>query len=507
VRSYGGRQWIFAHDGDLAPDYSERLALGDHPAFDPLGRTDSEHAFCWLLSRLNAERARALADVPPDRLHAWLRTLNEGGQLNLLLTDGEHVAAYHDVAGAGRLHWTRRVPPHATAELRSESIEIRLDSPEDPNRTALLFSSTPLTADGWQAVTPGGLILGRRGQVVWADVPELGRGGNGQSARAPAPPPGQVETGQQPAAAQPLPAAGTGPAASASGRTLAIEHRTHYAYERPVERSSHRLLLQPLEDRTQRILEYSLQLEPNVARNEYEDVFGNLALNFEIERPFSELEVVSRAVVHVESRPSLEERTAERRHSIPIAWMPWQRQMLSAYLLPPELPETQLRELSEFAMSFVERNDYDLVSTLLDLNQTIYRDFEYVSGATTNETTAFEVYESRRGVCQDFANLLICLARLLNVPARYRMGYIYTGADYANKVQSEASHAWVELYVPWVGWHGFDPTNGIQVGSDHVLVACGRNYRDATPTSGTIYRGAGLETLTISVRVEEVTDG
>jgi transglutaminase-like putative cysteine protease len=74
-------------------------------------------------------------------------------------------------------------------------------------------------------------------------------------------------------------------------------------------------------------------------------------------------------------------------------------------------------------------------------------------------------------------------------------------------VQSEASHAWVELYVPWVGWHGFDPTNGIQVGSDHVLVACGRNYRDATPTSGTIYRGAGLETLTISVRVEEVTDG
>jgi transglutaminase-like putative cysteine protease len=99
---------------------------------------------------------------------------------------------------------------------------------------------------------------------------------------------------------------------------------------------------------------------------------------------------------------------------------------------------------------------------------------------------------------------MMCLARLLHVPARYRTGYIFTGADYENKIQSEASHAWVELYVPRVGWHGFDPTNGRQVGSDHVRVACGRNYRDATPTSGTIYRGGGAETLTVAVRVEEV---
>jgi transglutaminase-like putative cysteine protease len=158
-------------------------------------------------------------------------------------------------------------------------------------------------------------------------------------------------------------------------------------------------------------------------------------------------------------------------------------------------------------MSFVERNDYDLVGTLLDLNETMYNDFEYLSGFTTNETTPFQVYESRRGVCQDFANLMICLARLLHVPARYRMGYIFTGADYENKIQSEASHAWVELYLPRVGWHGFDPTNGIQVGADHVRVACGRGYRDATPTSGTIYRGGGTETLSVSVRVEEWSEG
>jgi transglutaminase-like putative cysteine protease len=110
-------------------------------------------------------------------------------------------------------------------------------------------------------------------------------------------------------------------------------------------------------------------------------------------------------------------------------------------------------------------------------------------------------------VCQDFANLLICLARLLGIPARYRVGYIYTGAQYENKVQSDASHAWTELYLPWFGWQGFDPTNGCLVGRDHVRVACGRHYRDATPTSGTILRGGGTETLSIAVRVEPIDEG
>ena len=154
-------------------------------------------------------------------------------------------------------------------------------------------------------------------------------------------------------------------------------------------------------------------------------------------------------------------------------------------------------------LSVVERQDGDLVQTLLDLNTTIHRDFRYESGSTTLNTTPFDVYVARRGVCQDFANLLICLARVLGIPARYRVGYIYTGGNYENKVQSDASHAWAELYLPWSGWIGFDPTNGILAGADHVRVACGRNYRDATPTSGTIYKGGGMETLTVVVKVQE----
>ncbi|MCA9602613.1 MAG: transglutaminase family protein, partial [Myxococcales bacterium] len=87
-------------------------------------------------------------------------------------------------------------------------------------------------------------------------------------------------------------------------------------------------------------------------------------------------------------------------------------------------------------------------------------------------------------------------------PARYRVGYIWTRADHANQIQSQASHAWAELYLPWHGWIGFDPTNGCLAGLDHVRVAAGRNYVDATPTSGTVYTGGGMETLTVDVRVE-----
>jgi transglutaminase-like putative cysteine protease len=153
-------------------------------------------------------------------------------------------------------------------------------------------------------------------------------------------------------------------------------------------------------------------------------------------------------------------------------------------------------------MSFVKRNDYDLLDTLLDINHTIFREYEYKQGVTTVATTAFDVYVSRRGVCQDFTNVMICLARLLGVPARYVCGYIYTGPKALNTVQSEASHAWVQLYLPQVGWKGFDPTNGILTQTDHVRVAVGRNYLDATPTSGTIFVGGGGETLAVEVIVE-----
>src|SRR5262249_42726861 len=176
---------------------------------------------------------------------------------------------------------------------------------------------------------------------------------------------------------------------------------------------------------------------------------------------------------------------------------------LAPYLLPPELPDPQLTELHDYAMTFVERNGFDLIDSLLDMNQSIYREYAYEPGTTTILTTAFEAYTMRRGVRQDFTNLFICLARLLGIPARYCCGYLYTGPKHENRVMSEATHAWAQVYLPELGWKGFDPTNGVLTQTDHVRVAVGRNYTDATPTSGTIFAGGGAETLTVHVSVEE----
>jgi transglutaminase-like putative cysteine protease len=239
---------------------------------------------------------------------------------------------------------------------------------------------------------------------------------------------------------------------------------------------------------------------------DYEDVFGNRVRTVEIDSTFSELVIESRSVVEVLDVDPLASEPLHVRSTIPLVWMPWQRQALDPYLLPPELPETQLAELAGYAMSFVKRNDSDLLATLLDINDTIHRDYAYVQGTTDNETTAFNAYVNRRGVCQDFTNLFICLARLLGVPARYVCGYVYTGPKSAELLphqrQGEASHAWVQLYLPQVGWRGFDPTSGRMTQTDHIRIAVGRNRLDATPTSGTIFVGGAGETLAVDVRVE-----
>ena len=178
--------------------------------------------------------------------------------------------------------------------------------------------------------------------------------------------------------------------------------------------------------------------------------------------------------------------------------------MLMPYLNPSELPETQLKELYDYAMGFANSNNGDLMETLFAINLTIFKEYEYVPGCTDIGTTAYQVFTTRKGVCQDFANLFITLGRLLGLPARYVCGYIFTGNNGTQRAGSDASHAWVQLYIPEIGWKGFDPTNGVLPQTDHVRVGYGRHYRDATPTSGTLY-SAAKERMTIDVEVSEAS--
>ncbi len=552
-RSHAGRDWVLAHNGDLRHGFREALPLGDAPSFEPLGRTDSEHAFCWLLERIREVRGRRLRDVGYERVLGWLHHINRLGTLNLLLSDGVDLLIYSDAWGYKPLSWTRHCPPHAPIHVRTEELELELGSSADSARTALIVSTHPLSDEGWQPVAPGTLLVARRGDVVFQG------GASGQPWQAP---PGLTHEeseglgqGQVAAARRlsvvlheaapevPLPFAGPfvpptapheGPlsalrrAAEAIGapevwqaglahesdddgdalatRVVETVHETIYAYTEPVELSAHMFRLRPVHDLGQSLLHHELTVQPGGPRRSFEDVFGNHVTEMTVRGSYLRLHIVARSIVRLEGRREPRLRAAPRQARLPLVWMPWQRQMMLPYLLPPELPETQLRELSDWAMSFAERQDGDLVETLKDINRTLYRDFAYRAQSTHLATTPWDVFVQREGVCQDFANLFICLARLLSIPARYRVGYIFTGGQYAeNTRQGDESHAWVEVYLPSMGWRGLDPTNGTLVGLDHVRVACGRNYVDAAPTGGTLYRGGAGETLVVRVTVADVT--
>lgn len=291
---------------------------------------------------------------------------------------------------------------------------------------------------------------------------------------------------------------------SATVRILSVRHRTVYTYDRPIERSIQRLMLRPIHDWKQKVVRYKLSVTPEAPMAEFEDVFGNWATRVEIQTPYTELTICAESVVELLDVDPFGFASMPIRPQFPLPWMPWERKMLEPYLNSIELPETQLKELYDYAMSFVEGNNRDLIETLFAINLTIFREYAYVPGSTTLSTTPYDVFVNKKGVCQDFANLFICLARLLNIPARYVCGYLFTGNTGPSRASSDASHAWVQLYIPNVGWKAFDPTNGVLPQTDHLRVSHGRHFRDVTPTQGTLFTMAN-EMMKIDVEVKDVT--
>jgi transglutaminase-like putative cysteine protease/predicted glutamine amidotransferase len=533
-RSWGRRDWLIAHSGSL----ERKLALTSQ--FEPVGSTDTEQILCDLLARIADCGFRSLAEVPPKVLLSWFHDLNRHGGLTTALSDGQDLAVYADRRGQGEAYVWEILPPHEQLAFGDRDVTIDLTRRGNRGRKGIVISSNPLEAvmgerTAFRRLLPGHLLIVRQGlvraelgpevlgarptdtpappphalfaqgtllaQPTQPQIPSL----SSQAAMAAAPPapPGQMPLGMTPppAAFEPR-ARPVHNTARAEVRRYEVLHRTIYRYQKSVERSSHVLRLFPVHDRLQTVHACSLQASVRGTHRDFEDVFGNRVRRLMLETPFTELAIEARSDVELLDVEPLDFRPARVRSTIPLVWMPWQRQILQPFLLPPELPESELAELTEYAMSFAQRNDYELLDTLLDLNATIFADYQYRQGSTGLSTSPFDVYVNRRGVCQDFANLFICLARLIGVPARYVCGYLFTGERAENARMADASHAWVQVYLPEVGWKGFDPTNGVLTQTDHVRVAAGRNYTDATPTSGTLYVGGGGETLLVEVSLK-----
>lgn len=495
-RSWGGRDWLLAHGGSLR----DRLTPDASSPFEPVGSTDTETMFCELLNRMAKKGWKSLGEADPATLREWFAELNRHGTVTTLLTDGHDLCAYADINEVGKLYVWELLPPYGNLEFGDADLRIDLTRRGVRSRKGVILCSDQLEpAPGgnpipWRQLEPGHLLVIRQGKIRTEIAPDVKPGKGSPDTPALSSHSAQKRT------------------KVAEIQRFFVTHRTEYNYSKAVERSSHAFRLLPVHDRLQTLINNQLTITvdgeklPNGVRGEFEDVFGNRTRKVVIERPYSVLTIESASTVEVLDTDPLSFRPIHARTTIPLVWMPWQRQVLQPFLLPQELPESELSELVDYAMSFVKRNDFDLFDTLLDINSTIFKEYEYRQGATNVYTTPFEVYVNRKGVCQDFTNLFICLARLLGVPARYVCGYIYTGPKHPNQRQAEASHAWIQVYLPEIGWKGFDPTNGILTQTDHIRVAVGRTYVDATPTSGTIYVGGGGERLDVEVRMLKVVE-
>jgi transglutaminase-like putative cysteine protease len=143
------------------------------------------------------------------------------------------------------------------------------------------------------------------------------------------------------------------------------------------------------------------------------------------------------------------------------------------------------------------------LETLVELNQAVYKGFDYVPNSTRVDSSIDDALLSRAGVCQDFAHIMIALARQLRVPCRYVSGYLFHDAKTADRSPEGATHAWVEALVPPWGWVAFDPTNNLVASDRHIRVAVGRDYADVPPTRG-VHRGEAASELSVAVYVSTV---
>lgn len=466
----------------------------------------------WLINQIHFQQADTLEMITWTELYSWFSRINSENPCTVLISDGQDIVAYQGSNFSNALYYLRSCPPRDEENLYSTGdIQFHLES-IDLNHTFTMLSNNPIQHMDSTFLNLNQMLVVRAGEVIWNNDPNSMWHKKVQNS------PQEVTNGDllHKVRLQELRQVYTGKknqsiavptdSLDTQAYVYSVLHESSYVYESPIFSSSHLFRMQPVSDLIQGLLQFELSVLADgvpVASlpSNFIGAFGNNATYIEIQQPYTRLDVICKSTISLLNIAPKRLDLLHQQRNIPLIWMPWDRIMMQAYLVPPELPESELMELSDYALSFVKRNNNDVYEVLKDINRTIHNDFKYVSGSTNLYTTPYEVYAKRRGVCQDFANLFICLARLLNIPARYRTGYIYTATDYANQAQGDASHAWLEVFLPYVGWQGYDPTNYCIAEKNHIRVACGRTYTDTAPTSGTIYRGGGNEELVTSVKV------
>lgn len=253
--------------------------------------------------------------------------------------------------------------------------------------------------------------------------------------------------------------------------------------------------MHPRTEGMQRCLSFQLSADPRARVNMYRDYLGNSVHHFDVPGKHTELAILAESLVEMDTPENLPEGLAagawEELDALAAAGDYWEMLMPSFFAQPS-------RALMELAGELEVRRRGDPLTFLRELNHSLHDWFDYVPKSTRVDSPIDQAIETRQGVCQDFAHVMIALARHVRIPCRYVSGYVYANED--RRSGDGATHAWVEALVPGHGWVGFDPTSDLIAGERHIRTAIGRDYADVPPTKG-VFKGKAASELAVSVQV------
>ena len=279
-----------------------------------------------------------------------------------------------------------------------------------------------------------------------------------------------------------------------------IRHLTKFLYSNSVSESMMETRMHPRNDQNQRCLTFHLSVSPRCRVFGYRDHLANHVHHFDIPGQHGQLVIVAESLVEMQPLPQVPAFLA------PDAWDEldamveqgdyWEMLLPSEFAAPTET-------LDELASQLDVRRRDDPLMVLHQLNQQMYEHFDYKPKSTKVDSPIDLALSTRTGVCQDFAHIMTTLVRSkLRIPCRYVSGYLFHGESDMDRSIRSATHAWIEVLMPHLGWVGFDPTNWLVAGDRHIRTAIGRDYSDVPPTHG-MFRGRAASELTVAVRVTQ----
>jgi transglutaminase-like putative cysteine protease len=275
-----------------------------------------------------------------------------------------------------------------------------------------------------------------------------------------------------------------------------IQHITRYIYDSPARDSANQIILFPLKDEYQDVLKQEITITGHPIVDTHIDYYGNEVGSFTYSEPHSSLIISSKVLVSTKHRPYPVNDIFPAQQ--------WEDLKPLRYMVPyiDFLRQENFEGFEELKKLVEElKGSHDIpYHVALRFCEYVYKNFNYIKGVTTVETTLDEIWKLKAGVCQDFAHILTEMLRMINIPARYVSGYICTAKD---GMRGEgATHAWAEAFIPDYGWLGLDPTNNIIANENHVRLAVGRNFMDCSPVKG-IYKGSSGHSLEVAVTVDD----